>query len=129
MHHFAGRSRISRNWLFAPPLQGAPAWAVTIACMVIPTIIRMVMSATAATDPGCTAFCPFVLATSILCGWRYASLVIIGTAIACNTILSGSPYGFHFTQAEFEGIGTYVAFSAFMIAVVRLFRETAARSL
>ena len=29
--HFAGRSRISRNWLFAPPLNGAPAWAVTAA--------------------------------------------------------------------------------------------------
>jgi len=125
---FAGRSRISKNWLFAPPLRGAPAWAVTVASIVIPTFIRLNMLPDV-DDQTCTIFFPFVLATSILCGWRYASVVIISTAIACNTILMGAPYRFHFTRAEFEGIGTYVAYSVFMIAVIRLFRGAAARSL
>ena len=80
-------------------------------------------------DQACTVFCPFVLATSILCGWRYASVVAVCSAIACNTVLMGAPYRFHFQRAEIEGLGTFLAYSAFMIGIVRLFRATAARSL
>jgi len=125
---FVGRSRISKNWLFAPPLRRAPAWAVTIASIAIPTLIRLDMTP-GVDDQTCTIFCPFVLATSILCGWRYAAVVTVATAIACNTLLMGVPYKFHFTRAEIEGIGTYVAYSAFLITVVGLFRAAASRSL
>jgi hypothetical protein len=125
---FAGRSRISKNWLFAPPLRGAPAWAVTAASIAIPSILRLTIPPHLM-DQGCTTFFPFVLATSILCGWRFASLVAIGSMIACHMIMAGTPFDFNISGAQAEGYGIFLASSAFMIAVIRLFRAVAARSL
>ena len=126
--NFLGRTRISKSWLFSPPLNGTWAVAVAIAGIAIPTIIRLGMSP-GIDDQACTIFCPFVLTVSILCGWRYALATAVGSAVACNTILMGTPYAFHFTRPEIEGLSTFLGYSVFMIAVVRLFRGTAARSL
>ena len=115
--NFLGRTRISKSWLFSPPLNGTWAVAVAIAGIAIPTIIRLGMSP-GIDDQACTIFCPFVLTVSILCGWRYALATAVGT-----------PYAFHFTRPEIEGLSTFLGYSVFMIAVVRLFRGTAARSL
>lgn len=125
---FIGRTRISKSWLYTPPVRGLQAVALSIASIVIPSVIRLQMSP-GIDDQTCTIFCPFVLLTSILCGWRYATVVAVGSAIACNTILMGRPYMFHFTRPEIEGLGTFLAYSAFVITIVRMFRLTAARSL
>jgi len=126
--HFAGRSRISRNWLFAPPLNAAPAWAVTAAAIAIPSTLRIVIPPHLM-DQGCTTFFPFVLTTSILCGWRFASLVALGSALACHMIMAGTPFNFQISDAEVEGFGIFLVSSGLMIAVVRLFRAAASRSL
>jgi K+-sensing histidine kinase KdpD len=125
---FFGRTRISKSWLFTPPLQGIWAVAVSVVAVALPTVIRLGMSPLI-DDEACTIFCPFVLATSILCGWRYALPVAIGSAISCNTILMGPPYTFHFQRSEIEGLGIFLFYSACVILVVRLFRATARRSL
>ena len=57
---FAGRSRISKNWLFAPPLRGAPAWAVTAAAIAIPSLLRIAIPPHLM-DQGCTTYFPFVV--------------------------------------------------------------------
>src|SRR5947208_10992946 len=101
---------------------------MAIAGIAIPTLIRLAM-VPGVDDETCTLFCPFVLIVSILCGWRYATATSIGGAIACNTILMGWPYRFHFTRAEVEGLGTFIAYSFMLITVVWMFRTTAARSL
>jgi len=80
-------------------------------------------------DQSCTIFCPFVLLAAIMCGSNCALVVAMGDAIACNTILMGKPYMFHFTRPEIESLGTFVAYSVFLIFIVQLFRLTAARSL
>lgn len=125
---FPGRTRISKNWLFAPPLRGPWAIAVAIAGIAIPTFIRLSM-VPGIDDQACTVFCPFVLAVSILCGWRHALATAVGSAIACNTVLMGAPYRFHVQRSEIEGLSTFLGYSVFLIVVVRLFRLTAARSL
>jgi hypothetical protein len=125
---FFGQTRISKSWLFAPPLHGAWAVLVSVVAIALPTIIRLGMSPQI-DDQACTIFCPFVLATSILCGWRFALGVAVGSAITCNTILMGAPYTFHFQRSEIEGLGTFLGYSGFVILLVRLFRATAARSL
>lgn len=125
---FVGRSRISSNWLYRPPIDGLGAVAVTVAAIAIPTLIRLV-TMPGVRDETCTVFCPFVLLTVLLCGWRYASVAAIGGAIACNTILMGAPYAFHLQRPEIEGLGTFLGYSAFAILIVHLFRATAARSL
>lgn len=125
---FPGRTRISKNWLFAPPLRGPWAIAVAIAGIAIPTFIRLSM-VPGIDDQACTVFCPFVLAVSILCGWRHALATAVGSAIACNTVLMGAPYRFHIQRSEIEGLSTFLGYSVFLIVVVRLFRLTAARSL
>jgi hypothetical protein len=93
----------------------------------LPTVIRLGMSAHMDTR-ACTIFCPFVLATSILCGWRYAIAMAAGSAIARNTII-GATYTFHFATSDIAALSTFLGFSAFAILVVQLFRITAARSL
>lgn len=125
---FPGHTRISKSWLFAPPVCGPWAVAVAVAGIAIPTIIRLAM-VPGIDDQACTVFCPFVLAVSILCGWRYALATAVGSAIACNTILMGVPYRFHLERSEIEGLSTFLGYSVFLILVVRLFRLTAARSL
>jgi hypothetical protein len=125
---FAGRSRISKNWLFAPPLRGAPAWAVTAAAIAIPSLLRIAIPPHLM-DQGCTTYFPFVLMASILCGWRYASLAAIGSVISCHTIMAGTPFELNFSDSQIEGYGIFLAASALMIAVVRLFRAAAGRSL
>jgi hypothetical protein len=127
-HRFLGGTRISKSWLFAPPFHGMQAVTLTIAGIAIPTLIRLAMVA-GIDDSTCTIFCPFVLIVSILCGWRYAAVTAIGSAISCNTILMGWPYRFHFTQAELEGLGTFLFYSFLLIGTIWLFRTTAARSL
>jgi hypothetical protein len=123
---FFGQTCISKSWLFTPPLRGTWAVAVSVVAVALPTMIQLGISPV---DQACTIFCPFVLATSILCGWRFALPVAFGSAISCNTILMGPPYGFHFERSEIEGLATFLGYSAFVILVVRLFRATAARSL
>lgn len=125
---FAGRSRISTNWLFAPPVSGVWAWAIAAASIAVPSILRISIPPHLM-DQGCTTFIPFVLATSILCGWRYASLVAVGSVISCHTIMAGTPFDLNFSDSQIEGYGIFLAASALMIAVVRLFRAAAARSL
>ncbi len=56
--NFLGRTRISKSWLFSPPLNGSSAVAVAIAGIAIPTIIRLGMSPDI-DDQACTIFCPF----------------------------------------------------------------------
>jgi hypothetical protein len=129
MHgEFFGQTRISKSWLFTPPLHGTWSVAVSVVAVALPTLIRLGISPLI-DDQACAIFCPFVLATSILCGWRYALPVAAGSAISCNTILMGAPYTFHFQRSEIEGLGTFLFYSAFVILVVRLFRATAARLL
>ena len=125
---FAGRSRISTNWLFAPPLKGRAAWAVTGAALAIPTFLRDTIPPHLM-DQGCTTFIPFVLATSILCGWRFATLVALGSVVSCHFIMAGMPLDFHVSRAQVEGYGVFLASSALMIAIIRLFRAAASRSL
>ena len=126
--HFLGRTRISKSWLFRPPVHGTWVVALAVAGIAVPTAIRMAMSP-GIDDEACTIFCPFVLMVSILCGWRYALVTAVGSAVACNTILMGWPYRFHFSRSEIEGLSTFLGYSAFMISVIWLFRTTAARSL
>jgi hypothetical protein len=125
---FFGQSKISKSWLFQSPLDGRWAFTVSVAAVAIPTVIRLGMSPQI-DDQACTIFCPFVLATAILCGWRFALPVAFGSAIACNTILMGTPYRFHVERSEIEGLSTFLAYSGFVILVVALFRLKAARSL
>jgi len=122
------RNRVSNSWLFTPPLKGFAAGLFSFFALVIPTTIRLSLHLRIDDEPH-TLFSIFVLATVILCGWRYAVAVAIGTAIVCNTVMMGPPYGFHFTPAEMLGLGTCLGYSLFVIAVVQLFRETASRSL
>lgn len=126
--NFLARTRISKNWLFREPVRGGWAVVFAIGGIAIPTMIRLMMSP-GIDDESCTIFCPFVLTVSILCGWRYALATAVGSAVACNTILMGWPYRFHFSRPEIEGLSTFLGYSAFMISVVWLFRTTAARSL
>ena len=126
--NFLGRNRISKSWLFTPPLHGTWAAVIAIAGIFIPTIIRLGMTP-GIDDQACTIFCPFVLIVSLLGGWRYALATAVGSAIACNTLLMGTPYAFHFTRAEFERISIFLGYSVFLITVVYFFRKTAARSL
>jgi hypothetical protein len=125
---FVGQTRISKSWLFAPPIHGPWAVALTVVAGLIPVFIRLGMSPQI-DDQACTIFCPFVLAISILCGWRWALALAVGTATACNTILMGAPYMFHFQRSEIEGLSTFLGYSVFVVLVIQLFRMTAARSL
>src|SRR5689334_8365212 len=71
-----------RGWLFAPPLNGARAVLLSIAAIAIPTLLRLTIAN--GTDRFlCITFCPFVLATVVLAGWRFALPVAIVSAIAC----------------------------------------------
>ena len=126
--HFLGRTRISKNWLFSPPVHGLWAVAIAIAGIALPTFIRLSLLPSI-NDESCTFFCPFVLTVAILCGWRYALATAVGGAIMCNTVLMGSPYRFHFEKRELEVLLTFLFYSVFIISVVWLFRTTAARSL
>lgn len=128
MHAYLLRTRISKSWLFKPPLRGAWTLGLVIAAIAIPTMIRLAMSH-GVDDEACTIFSPFVLAVSILCGGRYALAVALGSALACNTILMGTPYSFHVERSEIEGLSTFLGYSLFVILIVHLFRLTAARSL
>ena len=118
---FFGRTRISKSWLFRPPLYGTCAVALSVLAVALPTVIRLGMSPQM-DDQACTIFCPFVLVTTILCGWRYALAVAVGSAISCNTILMGTPYTFHLQYSEIEVLSTFVGYSALVIFVVELFR-------
>jgi hypothetical protein len=125
---FIGGTRISKSWLFTPPLHGAWALVASVVSVALPTAIGLGLPSQIAEQP-CTIFCPFVLATSILCGWRYALPVALGSAIACSSIPMSNPYEFHVGSGEIEWMLTFLAYSAFAILVVQLFRRTAARSL
>lgn len=125
---FFGQTRISKSWLFTPPLHGAWAAAVSVPSVAIATLVHLNMFSPM-DGQVCTVFCPFVLATSILCGWRWALAVAAGSAIGCNTILMGTPYSFHFQRSEIEGLSTFLGYSALVILIIQLFRLKAARSL
>jgi hypothetical protein len=124
---FFGQTRISKSWLFTPPLHGVWAIALIAGAVAAPTLIRlgmpMQMDARA-----CTIFCPFVLATSILCGWRYAIVMAVGSAIVRNALM-GAKYTYPFTSPEMAAFASFLGYSACVILVVQLFRMTAARSL
>ena len=123
-----GRSRISKNWLFTPPLHGTGAAAVSVAAVAVATLIHLSLFSPMESQ-ACTVFCPFILLISILCGWRWALTAAAGSAIICNTVLMGAPYAFHLQGPEIEVLVSFLGFSALMILVVQLFRLTAARSL
>ena len=125
---FLRQTRISKSWLFNPPLQGAWAAAVSVTAVAVAMLVRMNLSA-APNDQLCGVFCPFVLITAIICGWRWALAVAVGSVIACNTIMMGAPYIFHLQRSQIEGLVTFLGYSALIILVVQLFRMTAARSL
>lgn len=125
---FVGRTRISKSWLFAPPLHGSRAIVISILAIAIPTGIGLGVPSQME-NQACTFFCPFVLATSILCGWRHALAVAVGSAMICNSILMGYPYNFRLETSELGVLSVFLGYSAFVIAVVELFRMRAARSL
>lgn len=110
-----------------PPLSGAGAILFSIAAVVMPTVIRL--DILPADSEPCTIFCPFVLATALICGWRYAVAVAIAGATVCNTIIMGTPYRFHWETPELDALATFLAYSFFVILIVQLFRVTAGRSL
>jgi hypothetical protein len=125
---FLGRSRISTSWLFQFPFHGSAAVSITIAAVVIPTVISFSLP-TDIMAQACTLLCPFVLLTAILCGWRYALAAALSNALVCNVALMGQPYGLHLDVNAIAIVSTFLAYSAFIIIIVRLFRRTAARSL
>ncbi|MBV1687765.1 hypothetical protein KRR38_08770 [Novosphingobium sp. G106] len=125
---FISGTRISKSWLFTPPLRGTWAIAASLVAIAVPVAFSLTL-APDINDQTCTIFCPFVLATTILCGWRYAIAVAVASAVGCNTVLMGVPYHFHVQWSEIEPLLVFLTYSAFVILVVQFFRLTAARSL
>jgi hypothetical protein len=60
---FFGQTRISKSWLFAPPLHGPWALAVSVFAVALPTVIRLGMS------PGASCGLDKIIALDVIfCG-------------------------------------------------------------
>ena len=115
---YMGRTRFLRRLLLAPPLSGALAIACTIALIGLPTLIRysvkgMVMGVE------CLTYCPFVLLSAILMGWRYTAVVAVGSALICDYLFIGAPHQLFESDADFFGIGVFLSYCLLIIGAVQ----------
>ncbi len=115
---YMGRTRFLRRLLLAPPLSGALAIACTIALIGLPTLIRysvdgMVMGI------DCLPYCPFVLLSAILMGWRYAAAVAVGSALICDYLFMGIPYHFFENDTDLFGTGVFLSYCFLIIGLVQ----------
>ena len=113
-----GQTRFFRRLLLAPPLSGKLAIACTIALIGLPTLIRysvkgMVMGVE------CLTYCPFVLLSAILMGWRYTAVVAVGSALICDYLFIGAPHQFFESDADFFGIGVFLSYCLLIIGAVQ----------
>ena len=112
-----GRTRFFRRLLLAPPLSGKAAIAFSVAAVGLPTLIRysvnnMVMGA------DCVPFCPFVLLTVILAGWRYAAVVAVTSALVCDYLFMGVPYQLFESYSDWFATATFLGYCALIIGVI-----------
>lgn len=119
-------ARFSGEWLRKAPLEGGPALAFSLIAAAIPTLIRLTVF-TGMNDFQCITFCPFVLATAIAAGWRFAIAVAIASAAVCNTLM-GPPYIFHWEEPELVGMIIFLAYCSLVIVLVHLVRKQSERA-
>lgn len=116
----------SGDWLSKAPLEGGPAVALSLVAVAIPTLIRLTIF-TEMNDFQCITFCPFVLATAVLAGSRFAIAVGVGSAAICDTLM-GPRYMFHWDEPDLVGMSIFVAYSFLVIGFVHLVRRQCERS-
>lgn len=118
-------AQFSGDWLRKAPLEGGPALAFSLIAVAIPTLIRLTVF-TGMSDFQCITFCPFVLATAIAAGWRFAIAVAIASAAICNTLM-GAPYTFRWDEPELVGMALFLAYCSLVIVLVHLVRKQSER--
>jgi hypothetical protein len=120
-----GRTRFYRRWLLAPPLSGKFAIACSAAAIAIPTLLRqsvdgMVMGV------DCLPYCPFVLISAILMGWRYATVVAIASALVCDYLFMGVHHQLLETRTDWFGMGVFLSYCLLIIGLVEAVRKMVA---
>lgn len=113
-----GRTRFFRRLLVAPPLSGKLAIACTVAAIGLPTLVRysvngMVMGV------DCLPYCPFVLLSAILMGWRYAAVVALVSVLICDYLFMGVPYQLFESDTDLFAIAVFLSYCSLIIGVVQ----------
>jgi hypothetical protein len=116
------RKRYFRSWLLAPPLSGKLAIACTLIAIAIPTLV-MLAARGDVMGTSCLVYCPFVLATAILAGWRSAAVVAVGSALACDYFFMGMPRRMFEDAAEWYAMSIFLAYCALTIGLVQIVRK------
>jgi hypothetical protein len=125
-----GRKRLFGKWLLAPPLSGKLAIACTVAAIGMPTLIRHAVDGRVMGE-NCLAYCPFVLVSAILTGWRYAGLVAVGSVIVCDYLFMGVPNRLFETDSSWFATDWYahvvfLSYCVLSIGVVEAVRKMVA---
>lgn len=123
-----GGGRAFTSWLFEPPLKGISAVLCVIGALLFPTLLRLDVE-TGVMGSECVTFCPFILATAVLAGWRWALLAAAGSAAICNSLLMGAPYHFHTGVSEVVGLATFLVYSLLIVGFVGSVRSMARRAI
>ncbi|MCF2515128.1 DUF4118 domain-containing protein [Sphingomonas sp. G124] len=110
-----------RRWLVLPPITGIRAIGWTLAAIAVPTLGRVAVDGHV-TGVGFTPYCPFVLLSAVLLGWRHATVVALAAAVIGDALFVGPRFQLIEAPTDIFGVVVFLGTSCLMIGLVHAMR-------
>lgn len=112
---------VLKRWLTTPRVTDAMVLPCAFAAIVLPTALRLVVD-DVVTGVAFSPYLPFVLVAALLMDWRYAALVVLGSAAVADMLFVDPRFVPIAGPTDVFGILIFLGTSALMVMLVQAAR-------